>query len=85
MHQEGDVTAFGAYDAKTRLSELLDRVAAGESIRITRHGVTVAVLQPPETSARRPYAEVLAEVKTLRAQVHASEDEIRAWIDEGRD
>ncbi len=35
---------IGAYDAKARLSELLDRVARGEQIVITRHGKAVARL-----------------------------------------
>lgn len=36
----------GAYEAKTRLSELLDSVEAGERVTITRHGRAVAVLVP---------------------------------------
>jgi prevent-host-death family protein len=38
--------SIGAYDAKTRLSELLDRVEKGEQIVITRHGKPVARLVP---------------------------------------
>lgn len=37
---------IGAYDAKTRFSELLDRVAEGEEITITKHGTPVARLVP---------------------------------------
>ena len=33
---------IGAYDAKTHLPRLLDEVAAGESITITKHGRPVA-------------------------------------------
>ena len=36
----------GAYDAKTRFSELLERAATGEEITITRHGTPVAKLVP---------------------------------------
>ena len=36
----------GAYEAKTHFSELLERVAAGEQITITRHGAPVARLVP---------------------------------------
>jgi prevent-host-death family protein len=39
-------TTIGAFDAKTKLSELLDRVESGEVITITRHGVPVARLEP---------------------------------------
>lgn len=41
----------GAYKAKTHLSELLQKVAAGEEITITRHGIPVARLVPAKTKA----------------------------------
>jgi len=37
---------IGAFDAKTHLSALLDRVAKGEKLTITRHGIPAAVLVP---------------------------------------
>ena len=45
----------GAYEAKTHLSELLEKVEAGEEITITKHGAPVALLlfrqhRPPEGS-----------------------------------
>lgn len=36
----------GAYEAKTRFSQLLERVVSGEEITITRHGNPVARLVP---------------------------------------
>lgn len=36
----------GAYEAKTRFSSLLARVASGEEVLITRHGRPVARLVP---------------------------------------
>lgn len=41
-----ELNTVGAYDAKTRFSQLLERVAAGEEITITRHGHPVARLVP---------------------------------------
>ena len=38
--------AVGAYEAKTHFSQLLEKVAAGEEITITRHGTPVARLVP---------------------------------------
>jgi prevent-host-death family protein len=38
--------SIGAFDAKTRLSELLARAAGGESFVITKHGRPVARLVP---------------------------------------
>lgn len=38
---------FALYEAKNRLSELIDRVETGEEITITRRGKVVARLVPP--------------------------------------
>ena len=43
----------GAFDAKTHLAELLDRVSRGEKITITRHGVPAAMLVPIEETRRK--------------------------------
>lgn len=43
--------SVGAYEAKTHLSELLERVHQGEEITITRHGSPVARLVPVKGKA----------------------------------
>jgi prevent-host-death family protein len=40
-------SSVGVHEAKTNLSDLLRRVAAGEEITITRRGEVVARLVPP--------------------------------------
>lgn len=51
-----DVEHIGAFAAKTRLSELLEKVRQGRVFRITRRGTPVAELrpipEPPETMLR---------------------------------
>jgi prevent-host-death family protein len=51
------MATVGSFEAKTKLSELLDRVEAGETVTITRHGKPVAKLVPAgldrEERARR--------------------------------
>jgi prevent-host-death family protein len=42
------MATVGAFEAKTHLSSLLERVARGESFTITRHGKPVARLVPAE-------------------------------------
>ena len=79
------MTKVGAYEAKTHLPELLDRVARGERIVITKRGVPVAVLQPPDGSPRRAVREVVAELRRFRKGRDVSREEIRSWIREGRD
>jgi prevent-host-death family protein len=40
------MTEIGVFEAKNRLSELLDRVERGERVTITRRGKPVATLAP---------------------------------------
>ncbi len=80
----------GAYEAKTHLSDLLARVARGERITITKHGVPVAVLQPPDFAPRKDVKQAIADLRRFGEQmrargVSATREEIREWIEEGRD
>lgn len=68
------MTTVGAFEAKTKLSELLDRVEQGEEIVITRHGKPAARLVPATAqrgaTAKRTTAEELMEIgRQFRAQV----------------
>lgn len=42
------MTTIALFDAKNRLSELIDRVQAGETFAITRRGKVVATLGAPQ-------------------------------------
>ena len=46
------INEVGAFEAKTHLSRLLDEVAGGETIYITKHGKRVAELRPPALEKR---------------------------------
>jgi prevent-host-death family protein len=74
----------GSYQAKTHLSALLERVASGERIRITRHGVPIAMLVPLEAEPRRDFKEVTREIKDLRKGRTLGGITIRQLIEEGR-
>ena len=73
----------GSYEAKTHLTRLLDDVARGETVTITKHGVPVAELRPVGGTARRP-SDVIAALRRARKGVTLGEVGIRALIDEGR-
>ncbi len=61
----GPVTrSVGAFEAKTHLAALLDAVASGEQITITRHGRPVARLVPPDD---QPRPDVVGTIERLRA------------------
>ncbi len=74
----------GAFDAKTRLSELLDAVERGDVVTITRHGRPVAELRRAGPAAALSLREAIEAARALRSGVNASRDEIEAWIEEGR-
>ncbi len=58
---------IGAYEAKTRLAALLDRVENGETLTITRNGRPVAWLVPVEAPRPVPEAEASALVQRFQA------------------
>lgn len=74
----------GAYEAKTHLPKLLERVLKGERITITKHGVPVAVLQPPDPEKRVDTKSVIAELKNFRDKHDLDGFSIRSMIEEGR-
>jgi prevent-host-death family protein len=78
------MTSVGSFEAKTHLSELLDRVAKGEKILITRRGAPVAMLVPPAREQAVDLHEVLQQLKALRRGNTLGGETIRELIDEGR-
>lgn len=78
--------SIGAYEAKTHLPRLLIRVSRGEKIIITKHGVPVASLQPPEPEAmrRKPVQKVIAELRDFSRRHKLDGLSIRQMIEEGR-
>lgn len=75
---------IGAFEAKTHLSRLLERVAGGEQITITRHGVAVAMLVPVPGHRKRDVKDVIQEVRALRHGKKLKGLSIRKMIDDGR-
>ena len=76
---------IGVYEAKTHLNRLVDEVAQGESITITKHGVPVARLVPPEGSRQRDVGQVIAELREFRKGIRPLDGlTIREMIEEGR-
>lgn len=77
------MTKVGAYEAKTHLPRLLERVAGGERITITRHGVPVALLVPVSGADPRPVVEIVNELRSFR-QGRRLEGSLEEMIEEGR-
>ena len=58
----------GAFEAKTHLSMLLDRVAAGEEVVITKHGKPIARLVGAEQFDRARINAAFDRLKELRKE-----------------
>jgi prevent-host-death family protein len=94
------VTSITISEARAALPELLDRVAAGEEVTITRHGQAVAVLVRPDTLRARRADQALesaAKVRELLAEgrrsplptnyglTEARAEELISQVRQGRD
>jgi prevent-host-death family protein len=72
----------GAYEAKSHLSELLDEVAAGETITITKRGKPVAILSPVK---KMTFEELEAElIRRRKNNILGPDLTIRQLIEDGR-
>ena len=75
----------GAYEAKTHLAQILDRVAGGEKITIARHGVPVAVLHPAAPAKQTPVRTVIEQLRSFRKGRRLGGIAPRDLLEEGRD
>lgn len=77
----------GSFEAKTHLPKLLERVARGERITITKHGKPVAMLVPAQPSEERDAKAVVAEFRAYSERAGRTLGPgatFRDLIDEGR-
>jgi len=75
--------SVGAYEAKTHLPRLLDEVATGKSVLITKHGSPVAKLVPAFREGP-PAGEVIRSLREARKGVTLGVLLLRELISEGR-
>jgi prevent-host-death family protein len=80
----------GMFEAKTNLSALVEEVEKGGAVTITRHGKPVArlvratsELTEEDIERRRDAIQKLRKLAN-KLKVNASQNEIKAWINEGR-
>lgn len=77
-------SSVGAFEAKTHLSALLERVERGEEIVITRHGRPVARLLPPALGGHGT-DDAFEQLRRFRRAHPMHETDWRELRDEGRD
>ena len=81
-----------AFDAKTRFGELLDRVASGEEIVITRHDRPVARMVPEGRRSLEQVREAVTGLRHLQAEISKSVPakaklnwaDFKSFVEEGR-
>ena len=79
-----DVLEYQASDAKAKWAELLDEVERGRTVRITRHGKTIARVIPEAEARAAEVAEAIEGLRALRERTgKAPLDEILASRHEG--
>lgn len=71
----------GSFEAKNRLSHLLDRVAAGSRVTITKRGKPVALLISASTDTA---ADLVAAFRIFRARAKSAPESLKSLIEEGR-
>ncbi|MGA2174212.1 MAG: type II toxin-antitoxin system prevent-host-death family antitoxin [Verrucomicrobiota bacterium] len=76
----------GTFQAKTHFSQLLERVAKGEEITITKRDRPVARLVPAERPSRENVASIFRQMDALRQSLPASKDKttLKDLIKHGR-
>ena len=76
---------IGAFEAKNKLGQLLDRVEAGEEVVITRRGKPVAKLVSPVAARDREDSLAAAQdIREMRRGVTLGGLKIKDLINEGR-
>lgn len=85
------MTTVSAFEAKTHMGKLLDRVAAGEEIVITRHDKAVARIIPQESVSDESLRDTVSGLRALRARIARRKGfrpltvaEIKSAVTEGR-
>lgn len=79
------MTKIGSYEAKTHFSKLLEKVAKGQEVLITKHGMPVAKLVPVRADVQNEIKDAVESLKNLRRGNKLGKDlTIRQMIEEGR-
>ena len=73
-----------AFEAKTHLSALLDKVSRGEEVLITRRAKAIARLVPAEQAGRSRVNAAIDELLTLREEVTLNGVDWETLRDTGR-
>jgi prevent-host-death family protein len=78
-----NMKTVGLFEAKQKLSELVERANSGEEIGITRRGKLAAVIVP--VTPKKTFDEIWADMDEIRKHVDRSKfSSVKELIEEGR-
>lgn len=77
-------TKIGAFNAKTKLSKLLQEVEQGRSYTITLRGHPIANLVPIHKTVSQDFKAAIDDMRNIHKISNIKSDEIAKWIVEGR-
>ena len=79
---------MGAFEAKNKLSSLLDKVAQGQRVVITRRGKPVAALVDPavleDEREEMKAAVIMEELRAIRGRAQPAGCSLKELVEEGR-
>jgi len=86
------MASVSAFEAKTRFGQLLERVARGEEVIITKHDKPVARLIPEGSASLNSVREAVSQIRELRERIarrtqgkrKLSFEDFKSARDEGR-
>jgi prevent-host-death family protein len=76
--------SVGLFEAKTNLSALIEKVAAGEEIQITRHGKPVAKITNCEVPIPKSASDLVARINALADKATLGDNNWKEMRDYGR-
>jgi len=75
----------GVYEAKARLSQLIDEAQRGGDVVLTKHGVPVARIVRLEGERRSDRAKLVTEILSYSKTLRGPKLDLRSAIEAGRD
>jgi len=72
------------YDARAKLSELIERVQSGEEVVLTRHGEPVARLVPEKPRRKQSRTAAVTRIRALARRLNIRDVDVRKLIEEDR-
>ena len=76
--------SVGAFEAKNRFSDLIDRVGRGAEITITKHDRPVARMVPANRQSNQMRKQAVADLRAMRKKYTLKGVTARELISEGR-